>query len=80
MRTVSAREANQHFSKLLAEAERGGDVVITKRGRPVARLSAIEGKPHGKDREAAIERLMNRLEKGVHLGNYRFRRDELYDR
>jgi prevent-host-death family protein len=81
MRTVSARDANQQFSKLLAEAEKGKDVVITKRGRPVARLVAYETKALDKDREAAIERLMKRLKKGVRLGkNYRFNRDELYER
>ncbi len=81
MRTVSARDANQQFSKLLAEAEQGKDVVITKRGRPVARLVAYEAKAPDKDREAAIERLMKRLKKGVRLGkNYRFNRDELYER
>ena len=80
MRTVSARDANQRFSKLLAEAEQGQDVVITKRGRPVARLVAYAPKLEEKDREAAVRRLMKRLDKGVHLGNYRFDRDELYDR
>ena len=36
MRTVTAREANQNFSKLLADVEGGETVVITKHGRPVA--------------------------------------------
>jgi len=81
MRTVSARDANQQFSKLLAEAERGKDVVITKRGRPVARLVPYAGKKSEKDRKAALADLMKLLEKGVNLGeNYRFNRDELYDR
>jgi prevent-host-death family protein len=38
MRTVTAREANQNFSKLLAEVEAGETVVVTKRGKPAARL------------------------------------------
>lgn len=42
--SVNATDANQRFSRLLAESEQGRDVVITKRGRPVARLISINGK------------------------------------
>lgn len=38
---VKATDANQRFSRLLAESEQGRDIVITKRGRPVARLQSI---------------------------------------
>jgi prevent-host-death family protein len=38
MRTVTAREANQNFSKVLADVERGETVVLTKHGKPVAEL------------------------------------------
>lgn len=40
---VTAREANQHFSRLLAKAEAGMEIVITRRGRRVARLSPEHG-------------------------------------
>lgn len=36
--TVTARAANQHFSRLLRDVEAGKSFVITHRGRPVARL------------------------------------------
>jgi len=35
---MSARDANQNFSKLLAEVEKGETVVITKNGREVAEI------------------------------------------
>lgn len=35
---LSIREAKTHFSKLLAAVERGEEVVIGRRGKPVARL------------------------------------------
>ncbi len=38
MRIVTAREANQNFSKLLGVAEAGETVLITKNGRTVAEL------------------------------------------
>jgi prevent-host-death family protein len=38
MRTVSARQANHDFSKLLSRVERGEEILITKRSKPVALL------------------------------------------
>lgn len=38
MRLVTAREANQSFSKLLACVEQGETVVVTKHGKPVAEI------------------------------------------
>ena len=47
MTTVNVHEAKTHLSRLLAQAERGEDVIIARNGKPVARLSCIEkrGKP-----------------------------------
>jgi prevent-host-death family protein len=39
MREMSVREANQNFSQLIAAAERGETIIITKNGKPVARVS-----------------------------------------
>jgi len=38
MRTAGVREARQNLSALLDEVKAGGEVVITERGRPVAKL------------------------------------------
>lgn len=38
MATVGAFEAKTHFSALLERAARGEEIVITRHGRPVARL------------------------------------------
>lgn len=40
MKTATVAETKSHLSALLAEIEAGGEVVITRRGRPVARLVA----------------------------------------
>lgn len=40
MKTVGAFEAKTHLAKLLDEVERGEEIVITRHGKPVARLSA----------------------------------------
>ncbi len=38
MQEMTVREANQNFSKLIAAAERGETIVITKNGTPVAKI------------------------------------------
>lgn len=41
MRTAGVREARQHLTALLDDVRKGREVVITERGRPVARLTPI---------------------------------------
>jgi prevent-host-death family protein len=48
-RTITAREANRNFSRLLAEVAAGESFVITRHGVPVARL-APEPAPDGRRR------------------------------
>jgi prevent-host-death family protein len=38
MRTAGVREARQNLSALLDEVKKGREIVITERGRPVAKL------------------------------------------
>lgn len=42
MRTAGVREARQNLTELLDDVKKGREVVITDRGRPVARLAPIE--------------------------------------
>jgi prevent-host-death family protein len=39
--TVNVHEAKTHLSRLLEQVENGGEVVIARAGRPVARLVAF---------------------------------------
>jgi prevent-host-death family protein len=41
-RTVSVAEAKAHLSELIAAAEAGEDVVITRRGKPIVGLVRLE--------------------------------------
>ena len=79
MRAVSAREANQSFSRILQEAEAGESVVITRRGKPVAVLAPYSQKL-SRGRERAIERIVALMRKGIPLGGRRFTRDEMHER
>ena len=80
MRTVSAREANQSFSRLLQAVVEGEEVVITRRGKPVARLAPIEAATTDAERQAEIDRLIAHLREGVDLGEpVTWTRDELHE-
>lgn len=63
MREVGAFEAKTHLSALLDEVARGETIIITRRGRPVAQLTA----PEAPDREAAVAAAstLRRLRKGI---------------
>jgi prevent-host-death family protein len=80
LKTVTAREANHRFAELLSEVEAGGrGFVVTKRGRPVARIVPVENEPRRltPEQEAALARI---LATGWNLGGKWPGRDELYDR
>jgi prevent-host-death family protein len=40
---VGVRELHDRLSEHLERVERGAEVVVTRRGRPIARLSAMDG-------------------------------------
>ena len=42
MRTVSLAEAKAHFSELVTQVAAGEEVVITRHGQPLVRLTGIE--------------------------------------
>ena len=74
--TVGAFEAKTHLSSLLDRVARGEEVVITKHGKPVARLIAAER--HDRDRVGDAVTRLKRLRKGTTLGGLSWKalRDE----
>jgi len=42
--SIGAFEAKTHFSQIIEKAERGEDFVITRRGKPVAKIIPFEQK------------------------------------
>jgi prevent-host-death family protein len=61
---VGLREANQNFSRLIRAVRRGTEVVLTDRGRPIARLTPIEVKP-ATETEAVEDTLRRLAEQGL---------------
>jgi prevent-host-death family protein len=82
MNIVTAREANQQFSKLLERAESGEVVVITKHGKAVAKLVPMVDPAVETERRKRVEELIAHLEAGALRGGrvVDWSRDELYDR
>ena len=52
---IGAFEAKTHFSQIIEQAEHGEDFIITKRGKPVAKIIPFEKKPE-MTRHEAIEK------------------------
>jgi prevent-host-death family protein len=69
-RLIGAFEAKNKLSALLDEVELGGEVTITRHGKPVARLVPATG---GVDREKAKRAVeaIRAMRKGVTLGGLR---------
>jgi prevent-host-death family protein len=85
MLTISAREANHQFSRILETAARGETVTITRRGVPVARMVPIEEKPAKSDEDGdrlrRQEEILAAFEKGFEgQGFADWTREELYER
>jgi prevent-host-death family protein len=81
---VALRDANQQFARYVRAVEAGETFVITRRGKPVARLVPIEP---GKrvltlEQQAARARALERMQRGIDLGERPepFDRDSLYER
>ena len=82
MKTVSARQANHQFSDLLSRVERGEEILITKRNKPVAVLSPYRLPLMTLEREKAVQHAIEVMEQGLPFGrtSRRFRREEMHER
>jgi prevent-host-death family protein len=82
MKTVSARQANHEFSDLLSRVERGEEILITKRSKPVAVLSPYRPPAMTAEREKAIQHAITVMEKGLRWGGKarKFKREEMHER
>ena len=78
---ISLREANQHLSRYVKSVERGEELVITRRGKPVARLVPVDAERQlSPEQLAALERTRQRMKQGYDLGGRMPSRDELHER
>jgi prevent-host-death family protein len=77
MKTISAADANRHFSGLLRAVATGEVVTVLSRGKPVATIGPVarEGGP----RQIARQALLSRLRQNKASGIRDWTRDELYE-
>ncbi|HXZ14911.1 MAG TPA: type II toxin-antitoxin system prevent-host-death family antitoxin [Roseiarcus sp.] len=74
-------EAKAHLADLVRRAEAGGDMVLTRRGLPVAKLAPIDQRPRSvEERRAFLQRLRAEAMRKVTAGPDASRsQDFLYD-
>jgi prevent-host-death family protein len=77
MKTISAGDANRHFSKLLREVATGEVITVLSRGKPVATIAPARS--DSSDREAAKLNLLERLGQQKPIGARNWTRAELYE-
>ncbi|MBV9288888.1 MAG: type II toxin-antitoxin system prevent-host-death family antitoxin [Hyphomicrobiales bacterium] len=73
MREISVREANKDFSQVIEAAGRGETIIVTKNGRPVAKIIPQPpdpaGDPEWRPRFAALEEnLRSKRRSGLRVG------------
>jgi prevent-host-death family protein len=81
---VALREANQQFARYVRAVEAGESFVITRRGKPVARLVPVEPgrRVLTPEQQEIRQRLLERMRRGIDLGERTepFDRDALHER
>lgn len=66
MTTYSIREAKARLSEILRDLDRGDEVIITRRGRPCGRLTAVEADADGRPSLAALRGTLSQLPDASH--------------
>lgn len=75
---ISLREANQHLSRYIEAVERGEEIIITRRGKPVARLAPVASKAGISPERLAAWKRLKAMARPLNIG--RFDRDEAHER
>ena len=78
---VSLRDANQHLSRYVKAVERGEEIIITRRGKPVAKIVRAENSQRLTAAQKVIHnRLLARMRQGYRLGGCVPVRVQLHER
>jgi prevent-host-death family protein len=78
---ITIREANQHLSRYIDAVLQGEEIIITRRGLPVAKLTAIDQAPTlTSEQSEARNRTLTRMRAGYSLGGKFPERETLHER
>jgi|WetSurMetagenome_2_1015567.scaffolds.fasta_scaffold138658_2 prevent-host-death family protein len=75
---IGSFDAKTRFSELIDQAEKGEDIVITRRGKPVAKIVRIDCAAKDDDKASAwtsIRRIRNGISGFSAREAYKFRKD-----
>ncbi len=73
MTEVGAFEAKNHLGALLDRVEQGEEIVITRHGKPIARLVPSQGGTNRQQAEAAAKRIRERALQ-LHAGAFEWKK------
>ena len=78
---VSLREVNHHFAQYIHSVELGNEVIITRRGKPIAMMVPLKNVTRlTRQQQQARNLLLSIMEKGLSLKGETFSRDSLHER
>ena len=75
---VSLREANQHFSRYIEAVERGEEIIITRRGKPIAKIVKLSRLREPTAAQLRAWNLIKSSARNLNIG--KVSRDELHER
>jgi prevent-host-death family protein len=82
MKTITLRDANQQFSRLVREVEESGEsVTVLRNGKPAVKIMAAEPKIAERTpaQKAALARLLDPKNHFMSPPGFKFNREEMWD-
>lgn len=78
---VSLREANHHLAHYIHSVEKGNEIILTRRGKPIAMITPLKNVSQlTRKQQKARNNLLSIMEKGLSLKGEVFSRDSLHER
>lgn len=78
---VSLREVNHHLAQYIHSVEKGNEVIITRRGKPIAMMVPLKDVTQlTRQQKKSRKNLLALMEKGISLKGETFNRDNLHER
>ena len=78
---LSLRDAHHKFAQYIHTAEKGNEVIITRRGKPITMITPLtDAVQLTRQQQKACKNLFSTMEKGFPLKGEVFNRDSLHER
>lgn len=78
---VSLREVNHHLAQYIHSVEKGNELVITRRGKPIAMMVPLKNVTQlTRQQQKSRKNLFSIMEKGLSLKGETFSRASLHER